>query len=570
MDEVKRRLYDTVDARLAAAPDSTAKTELVEELSDNLYSRYLDMTASGMEAGEAYRKALDELGDTGELVDYLKGLAPDEPLPKLVLHPEQGTASQLDDLFRDVEAIVSGALDRAKNAVMEVKENLKETGAFDWKSDNGNVEVHIRKDSDDSSAAEAEAEKAECEAAEAELEAAEAEFEAAKADSEASEAEFEAAEADFEAQEGHGWEFSVGFDPHENKFFAGGGPKAKDEVYGFGYDKAKGGFYAQWGDEKSRQNANHSAPADGPIPSDALRGIEVFVDGDVTIRMVENPDGDVVIDGDLDDLEVRRSDNGVLTIRQGKTASSSFFFLRGLSSADVDLSLPRRHWGFLNISSSSGDVEIDGDGDVGLLSVKTTSGDLTGQLSQARSLVFKSISGDLEWDGDADEVQVETVSGDITFATHNHPCSKLLCKSTSGDLNLDGDFGSVCAQTASGDITLNARMDSAQVSTMSGEIELAGSAAAVRCSSTSGNVRVESEILPQHMELSSKSGDCEARIPDTGPFTVNFKTTSGAFRSDFFAGTMGGRSNSFNYQGGENGPSYRFSSISGNLYLYKY
>lgn len=558
MDEVKRRLYDTVDARLAAAPDSTAKTELVEELSDNLYSRYLDMTANGMGTDEAYQNALGELGDTGELVDYLKGLAPDEPLPKLVLHPEQGPVNQLDDLFRDVEAIVSGALDRAKNAVMEVKGNLKEAGAFDWKSGDGNVEVHIRKDDEDPAAGESDAGEAECEAEEAGAEA-------NKAECEAAEAEFEANES--EAQKGHGWEFSMGFDPDERKFFVGGGPKATDEVYGFGYDRAKGGFYTQWCEEKSGQADDRSVPADETVPSGALRGIEVFVDGDVTIRMIEDPGGDVVIGGDVDDLDVTSSDDGVLTIRQeGKTASSSFFFRRGLASADVDLSLPLRHWDFLTISSSSGDINMKGGGDVGLISVKTISGDLTGQLVQCRKLVFKSTSGDLDWDGAADEVQAETISGDVTFATHNQPCSKLLCKSTSGDLRLTGDLGSVCVQTTSGDITLNARTDSIQASTTSGEIELAGSAVAVRCSSLSGNVRVESEILPQHMELSSKSGDCEARVPDSGPFTIQLKTTSGSCRSDFFDGSV--QRGSFTYQGGAQ--TLRMTSISGNLYLYKY
>ena len=32
---------------------------------------------------------------------------------------------------------------------------------------------------------------------------------------------------------------------------------------------------------------------------------------------------------------------------QGNTASSSFFFLRGLAAADVELTLPRRYWDFL-------------------------------------------------------------------------------------------------------------------------------------------------------------------------------------------------------------------------------
>ena len=47
MDEMKVKLADAVAAKLAAAPQSAAKDELLEELSDNLYRRFLDMTGAG-------------------------------------------------------------------------------------------------------------------------------------------------------------------------------------------------------------------------------------------------------------------------------------------------------------------------------------------------------------------------------------------------------------------------------------------------------------------------------------------------------------------------------------------
>ena len=39
------------------------------------------MTGNGADPDAAFRSAMDALGDTDELVDYLNGLAPDEPLP---------------------------------------------------------------------------------------------------------------------------------------------------------------------------------------------------------------------------------------------------------------------------------------------------------------------------------------------------------------------------------------------------------------------------------------------------------------------------------------------------------
>ena len=71
MEEIKRRFIDTVAGKLAAAPQSTAKDELVEELSDNLYRRFLDMTGAGVPEEEAFQRALDDLGDVDELLAYL-------------------------------------------------------------------------------------------------------------------------------------------------------------------------------------------------------------------------------------------------------------------------------------------------------------------------------------------------------------------------------------------------------------------------------------------------------------------------------------------------------------------
>ena len=55
------------------------------------------------------------------------------------------------------------------------------------------------------------------------------------------------------------------------------------------------------------------------------------------------------------------SADGVLTIREGRTASSSFFSRRGIGSADVELFLPRRLWESIEVSTASGDVDIDGE-----------------------------------------------------------------------------------------------------------------------------------------------------------------------------------------------------------------
>ena len=71
MEDIKRRFMDTVAARLAAAPQSAEKEELVEELADNLYHRFLDMTGAGLDDETAFTRSMEDLGDVDELLSYL-------------------------------------------------------------------------------------------------------------------------------------------------------------------------------------------------------------------------------------------------------------------------------------------------------------------------------------------------------------------------------------------------------------------------------------------------------------------------------------------------------------------
>ena len=72
MNRIETKIIVMVTNKLAAAKECDAKTELIEELSENLYQRYLDLTASGVEEQEALRQAMDSLGDVKELLAYLK------------------------------------------------------------------------------------------------------------------------------------------------------------------------------------------------------------------------------------------------------------------------------------------------------------------------------------------------------------------------------------------------------------------------------------------------------------------------------------------------------------------
>ena len=478
MEEVKLRLADAIAARLSGAPDSAAKAELVEELSDNLYSRYLEMTENGIDPDAAFQAAMDALGDTDELVDYLNGLAPDEPLPgpEEGKHRDDAPWADLKGFFQnigeivrdsvnaamsaaDIDGIVRDAVNQAKNAVDQAKCAVKEA-----------------------------------------------------ADS--------AAEKD------------------------------TDRIYGFGYDKEKGGWFAQWGEWKGSksqtgeepegtwfhgENAWMEAQSDGTCAIQGkLCAIDVEVGGDISIRMDETENDDVVIGGDVEDITVDAGADGKLTIRQrARTASTGFFFNRGLSSADVELTLPRRRWDSIRVSTVDGDIEVESDETVGTLSVQTVSGDVSGCVGWCEQLSVHAVNGDIEWRGGAEKAALDSVSG---------------------DLELEGHF------------------ESLEISSVSGDVEFTGDCGAnhIKCSSMSGDIEVESGVLPLSMDLSSRSGDIAARIPDSGPFSVQCRTTSGDISSDFFAGVIRTRRFSFSYgpdDAQEGAPVYRLSTVSGDVSL---
>ena len=524
MDKIKMRLTNAVASQLSAAPHSAAKSELIEELSDNLYQRYLELTAAGTPPEEAYRQALDDLGDTDQLVDYLNSLQPDEPLPGPA--PEEG--SQLDALLANVEELVKEALGKAKSSLRDVKQTAKENLGVTAED----LAKGIREKVD---------------------QAAQAARETVSGVRSSSEDAPPAGDGDSRASEdqadGFGWQFSMG------------------------YSRDKGGFFTQWEGPCSGQ----SIPLDGPVDSQALQAVDVQVAGDVEICLCEKETSDVVISGDVELLEAFRSEDGVLSIRQSdRTASSSFFFRRGLACADVRLALPRRYWKSIRVSAAAGDVNLSGDVALGRIIVKTVSGDLTGRLPQCEAVSFRSTSGDLEWEGCAGQFQAETVSGDLTLRGQLSRMDDLSLKSVSGDIAWEGAAGKASMQTVSGDIACCGALEQISAASRSGEVEISGSVSGQgRCCSSSGGVRLESVLLPQDLELSSKSGDCEARIPDAGSFNVRFKTASGRVRSDFFSGVMGGRSGTFTYrrddsaQAGEP-PLYQLTSTSGDLALYRY
>lgn len=470
MDNMRTRFVIAVTGRLASAADSAAKVDLIEELSENLYSRWQDLVAQGMNENEAFNKAMEDLGNVDELLAYLDSLGPDGALPK----QENGGRDFAGDFFRGMEDVVretmnqtKDAVDQAKAIFRDVEQKMKEKYPDGFK---GKVYVRFDKDEDTP------------------------DREAGQTEAHESQGEATAQEAE---EKEKGWSFSVG------------------------YNKNRGGFFCQ--------NSRVRKVEGTSLPSRALKGIDVQVNGDVDIILDDDPESDILLDGDVESLETRVSDDGVLSIRQGSTATSSFFFLRGLASADVKLTLPRRFWDFLQISTISGDVDVDMGLEVGQMSIKTASGDAQLNSLEFQELIFKSASGDLD-------------TGDLSGRD-------------------------VHAESASGDIQLTGRFDAVRVSTASGEISLEGGARELRCNTASGDAEIRTDQVPEKLDMSSKSGDCEVTMPGGEGFVLQFSTVSGELDSDFpLVGPIGKRSGEAIYLDG-GGRTFRMSSVSGDLTL---
>ena len=124
MDRIKTRIIIAVAERLSAAKDSNAKTDLIEELSENLYHRYADLIAGGTGEEEAYQRAMEDLGDVSELLDYLDDMDNVEKNEHAGSHGKE----HLNDFLKGVEDVVRETLVQAKDAVDQAKIITRDLG----------------------------------------------------------------------------------------------------------------------------------------------------------------------------------------------------------------------------------------------------------------------------------------------------------------------------------------------------------------------------------------------------------------------------------------------------------
>lgn len=346
MNRMNTKIIIAVTNRLSAAPDSDAKTELIEELSENLYQRYEDIVADGTAEQEAYEQAMDSLGDVDELLAYLEDVTGETK--------DSQDADWRDSAFNEADNTAGKSEDTGR-ANMDFGD-FGELG----REISGLVEKAVKG-----------------------------------------------------AQEAVKYAQTMTKDIHGDGFVSDG--KKNWDVF--------------VSDEKEAEYIREQ------IPAGDIQGIEAaLMNGDVEICIAEEDSEDIILTGDISRIETKVSEDGMLCIKQGNTASSSFLFNRGWASTDICITLPKRVWERIHAESKSGDITCD-------------------DFLEAKQLIVRSKNGDISFRGYAEKAELSTLSGDIAYTGD---ADAIACISTSGDIKVESGIlpQNVKIETKSGDCNL--------------------------------------------------------------------------------------------------------------------
>lgn len=385
MDRIRTRFFVAVSSRLAAAADTDMKADLVEELSDNLYQRYLDLTSQGMDSEAAYGQALEDLGDVDELLSYLESADPDTASPK-----KDRSKEFTENLARNVEEIVRETVSQAKDAAVGAK-NI----AVDLAS---RLKVKPPKGSDHSI--------------------------------------------------------------HVNCSGDKGQGSDKNWTWSFGYDKNRGGFYATCSD--------NGPQVEREFPAQEIWQVEVALHGDLKLQL-----------GESDSILVSTSEKEMAHLEM--KAEGGVFSLSclpkdcgGVREADVILTLPRKLWTKLDVTTYGGDISL-------------------GEGLAAGEFFLQSNGGDVVSEGYA------------------------------GKLELESNGGDVCLRGLTGDSELR---------TAGGDISVAGAPEHLCCQSAGGDAKFHLAELPQSLNVKSAGGDVKLFLPQDQGFVLKCKVFGGDFASE--------------------------------------
>jgi len=221
------------------------------------------------------------------------------------------------------------------------------------------------------------------------------------------------------------------------------------------------------------------------------------------------------------------------TVAAGETRVSAA--TRG-DRQEVSVRAPKREGGLLGIPWGRGpdlavtircpdgtDIELDSHsaefearGSLGVVSVRSASGDAT--LDDATSLSYTTAAGDLTAGAVGEGLTVKSASGDVDVRSVGGPTS---VNTVSGDARIGASAGPAAVRTVSGDVELEAVGAGVVVGSVSGDVEVAavpGLVLWIDAQSVSGTMTSELDV-----------GDEPAEGDET-PVELRIRTVSGDVR----------------------------------------
>jgi len=177
---------------------------------------------------------------------------------------------------------------------------------------------------------------------------------------------------------------------------------------------------------------------------------------------------------------------------------------------------------------------------------------LTVQIPEAIMEQLKNLSVDAV----SSDVNIKNINAD--YVNLDNLSGKFILKNlTVDDIDIDTASGNI----ESDNITVKR---TSNMNTISGNASLNGSINAIDFDSTSGDLKVNSDICPNEVETDTTSGKVELSIPDNDGFTYSHDGVSGEIKCDFPVSFEKGEGKYGNEEA-----EFSFDTISGDVYIYK-
>ena len=435
MNRIETKIIIMVTNQLAPAKESDTKTEMIEEVSENLYQRYLELAGQGMPEDEALERAMETLGDVGELLTFLRE---SEEEGGDAEHVQEGRAQAEGAKPEEVRAENARAGEARTEAVTEEGSDArgKDTAPEGGSDARG-------KDTAPEGGSDARADDA------APEEGSDARTDDAATDAEGgsgAQKENGRQERDWSAEFKRDLESGIkdlesGIDAFVNlaldkakvaQDIAFDTAKVAQETAKATVVHAKGvakDVTEQWKDVSEQWKERYpdgvfsqyegargqKSECTAVAVTDAIHSLDIrLMNGDVLVRVVDKDDTYIEVDGDTQEVDTVLRDDGVLSIVQENTASASFFFLRGMRHCNIVVRLPKKVWNRVSVSTVNGDVSIEQELECQELHVSTASGDILMSRVVGDNVVCHSGSGDIDVKDLAGNLYAATKSGDVT------------------------------------------------------------------------------------------------------------------------------------------------------------